>query len=274
MMIECTIDGKGPFVMAVGYGLVRQRDHAGNGAAHRRDRRRERDHVRGGRGNGQERQRETRIARDRFAHVSQSRCVGYRSHRDSNEAEVPALRRHRRVSDPETVRNVRRRRCGNDLVRDPFAGSAGRRRGDDDGVYGDAAENCREDRRHRHDRHRRHRRPVVAHALRAVRKGARLLRAVPVASPTSSLGTASAARSTATSSPSRRSTCSARISRTSSTRASRQTAGAFTSTEDGGSIGEGVLKRFNMVYDYPNGRMVAWPSKYRNEPDAFVAPPA
>ena len=57
------------------------------------------------------------------------------------------------------------------------------------------------------------------------------------------------------------------------TRASRQTAGAFTSTEDGGSIGEGVLKRFNVVYDYPNGRMVAWPSKYRNEPDAFVAPP-
>jgi Aspartyl protease len=57
-------------------------------------------------------------------------------------------------------------------------------------------------------------------------------------------------------------------------RASRQTAGAFTSTEDGGSIGEGVLKRFNVVYDYPNGRIVAWPSKYRNEPDAFVAPPA
>jgi hypothetical protein len=55
-------------------------------------------------------------------------------------------------------------------------------------------------------------------------------------------------------------------------RASRQTAGAFTSTEDGGSIGEGVLKRFNIVYDYPSGRMVAWPSKYRSGPDAFVAP--
>jgi hypothetical protein len=57
-------------------------------------------------------------------------------------------------------------------------------------------------------------------------------------------------------------------------RASRQTAGAFTSAEDGGSIGEGVLKRFNIVYDYPNGRMIAWPSKQRNVPDAFVAPPS
>jgi hypothetical protein len=56
-------------------------------------------------------------------------------------------------------------------------------------------------------------------------------------------------------------------------RASRQSAGAFTSTEDGGSIGEGVLKRFNVIYDYPNGRMIAWPSTYRMTPDAFVAPP-
>ena len=57
------------------------------------------------------------------------------------------------------------------------------------------------------------------------------------------------------------------------TRASRQSAGAFTSTDDGGSIGEGVLKRFNIIYDYPNGRMIAWPSNQRNVPDAFVAPP-
>jgi hypothetical protein len=57
------------------------------------------------------------------------------------------------------------------------------------------------------------------------------------------------------------------------TRASRQSAGAFTSTDDGGSIGEGVLKRFNIIYDYPNGRMIAWPSNQRNMPDAFVAPP-
>ncbi len=58
------------------------------------------------------------------------------------------------------------------------------------------------------------------------------------------------------------------------TRASRQSAGAFTSTEDGGSIGEGVLKRFNIIYDYPNGRMIAWPSNQRNVPDTFVAPPS
>jgi predicted aspartyl protease len=57
-------------------------------------------------------------------------------------------------------------------------------------------------------------------------------------------------------------------------RTSRQTAGAFTSSEQGGSIGEGVLKRFNIVYDYPHQRIVAWPSKYRNVPDAFVAPPS
>jgi hypothetical protein len=57
------------------------------------------------------------------------------------------------------------------------------------------------------------------------------------------------------------------------TRASRQSAGAFTSTEDGGSIGEGILKRFNIIYDYPNGRMIAWPSKQRNVTDRFVAPP-
>jgi hypothetical protein len=57
------------------------------------------------------------------------------------------------------------------------------------------------------------------------------------------------------------------------TRASRQSAGAFTSAADGGSIGEGVLKRFNIVYDYPHGKMIAWPSKYRATPDAFVAPP-
>jgi predicted aspartyl protease len=56
-------------------------------------------------------------------------------------------------------------------------------------------------------------------------------------------------------------------------RASRQSAGAFTSAEDGGSIGEGVLKRFNIIYDYPNGRMIAWPSNQRNVPDTFVVPP-
>jgi hypothetical protein len=54
-------------------------------------------------------------------------------------------------------------------------------------------------------------------------------------------------------------------------RASRQTGGAFaTSTADAGSIGEGVLKRFNIVYDYPHDRMIAWPSRYYDVPDTFV----
>jgi predicted aspartyl protease len=55
-------------------------------------------------------------------------------------------------------------------------------------------------------------------------------------------------------------------------RASRQTAGAFNSTDDGGSVGEGVLKRFNIIYDYPHARMIAWPSRYRSVPDRFVPP--
>jgi uncharacterized protein len=58
-------------------------------------------------------------------------------------------------------------------------------------------------------------------------------------------------------------------------RASRQTGGIFaTSTSDAGSIGEGVLKRFNIVYDYPHGRMIAWPSRYYSVPDRFVPPHA
>jgi hypothetical protein len=56
------------------------------------------------------------------------------------------------------------------------------------------------------------------------------------------------------------------------TRASRQTRGVFATTGDGGSIGTGMLKRFNVVYDYPDRTIVAWPSKYFNAPDAFVPP--
>ena len=58
------------------------------------------------------------------------------------------------------------------------------------------------------------------------------------------------------------------------TRASRQTGGVFTSTADSASIGTGVLKRFNIVYDYPHDRIIAWPSKYFDVPDAFVPPGA
>ena len=56
------------------------------------------------------------------------------------------------------------------------------------------------------------------------------------------------------------------------TRASRQTGGGFASADQGGSIGTGVLRRFNVVYDYPHETIVAWPSKYFHAPDAFVPP--
>lgn len=55
-------------------------------------------------------------------------------------------------------------------------------------------------------------------------------------------------------------------------RASRQKGGAFASAGNGGSIGTGVLKRFNVVYDYSHGTIVAWRSKYFGARDAFVAP--
>lgn len=58
------------------------------------------------------------------------------------------------------------------------------------------------------------------------------------------------------------------------TRASRQSAGVFASGADGGSIGTGILKRFNIVYDYPHHTIVAWPSKYFAASDAFVPPGA
>jgi hypothetical protein len=57
------------------------------------------------------------------------------------------------------------------------------------------------------------------------------------------------------------------------TRASRQTGGVFASSFGGGSIGTGILKRFNMVFDYQDGEIVAWPSKYFTTPDTFKPPP-
>jgi len=56
------------------------------------------------------------------------------------------------------------------------------------------------------------------------------------------------------------------------TRASRQKAGVFASSEEGGSVGTGVLKRFNIVYDYPRHAIIAWPSKYFTKPDVFKQP--
>ena len=57
------------------------------------------------------------------------------------------------------------------------------------------------------------------------------------------------------------------------TRASRQTGGVFTGSQQGGSVGEGVLKKFDIVYDYPRKRIIAWPNKYFATPDRFVPPP-
>ena len=57
------------------------------------------------------------------------------------------------------------------------------------------------------------------------------------------------------------------------TRASRQTGGVFTGSQQGGSVGEGVLKRFNIVYDYPDKQIIAWPNKNFDATDRFIPPP-
>ena len=56
------------------------------------------------------------------------------------------------------------------------------------------------------------------------------------------------------------------------TRASRQTGGVFTSADQGGSVGTGILKRFNIVCDYADKRIIAWPSKYFRSSDRFNPP--
>lgn len=53
------------------------------------------------------------------------------------------------------------------------------------------------------------------------------------------------------------------------TRASRDRGGAFASGPDDASIGNGVLKRFNIVYDYPDREIFAWPSHFFGDPDRF-----
>jgi hypothetical protein len=57
------------------------------------------------------------------------------------------------------------------------------------------------------------------------------------------------------------------------TRASRQTGGVFTGSQQGGSVGEGVLKKFDIVYDYPRKQIIAWPNKDFTTPDRFVPLP-
>jgi len=57
------------------------------------------------------------------------------------------------------------------------------------------------------------------------------------------------------------------------TRASRQAGGVFTGSQQGGSVGEGVLKRFNIIYDYPRKQIIAWANKNFSSSDRFVPPP-
>jgi predicted aspartyl protease len=56
------------------------------------------------------------------------------------------------------------------------------------------------------------------------------------------------------------------------TRASRDKGGAFANAAEDASVGMGLLKRFNIVYDYPRNRLYAWPSHYYRVPDTFRPP--
>lgn len=53
------------------------------------------------------------------------------------------------------------------------------------------------------------------------------------------------------------------------TRASRQTGGFFASNAASGSIGGGVLRRFNIVYDYPHRTLYVWKSSSFALPDGY-----
>jgi predicted aspartyl protease len=54
------------------------------------------------------------------------------------------------------------------------------------------------------------------------------------------------------------------------TRASRDRGGVFAFGRDDASIGNGLLKRFNIVYDYPDGKMIAWPSRFYAPSDRYA----
>ena len=52
-------------------------------------------------------------------------------------------------------------------------------------------------------------------------------------------------------------------------RASRQTGGVFATANQAGSVGGGILRRFNVIYDYPAQRIFAWPSKVFSQADPY-----
>ncbi|MBV9700934.1 MAG: clan AA aspartic protease [Candidatus Eremiobacteraeota bacterium] len=54
------------------------------------------------------------------------------------------------------------------------------------------------------------------------------------------------------------------------TRLPRDRAGAFATGSDAASIGTGLLKRFNIVYDYPARTIYAWPSHFFAEKDRYA----
>jgi predicted aspartyl protease len=56
------------------------------------------------------------------------------------------------------------------------------------------------------------------------------------------------------------------------TRASRDRGGVFATASEAGSIGGGILRRFNVVYDYPAQRMIVWPSRDFSVTDRYVPP--
>lgn len=53
------------------------------------------------------------------------------------------------------------------------------------------------------------------------------------------------------------------------TRASRDRGGIFALGPQDASIGTGLLKRFNIIYDYPDKAILAWPSRLVNAPDEY-----
>jgi hypothetical protein len=53
------------------------------------------------------------------------------------------------------------------------------------------------------------------------------------------------------------------------TRASRDRGGVFAVAAQAASIGTGLLKRFNVVFDYPEKRIFAWHSRFFGEPDEY-----
>jgi hypothetical protein len=53
------------------------------------------------------------------------------------------------------------------------------------------------------------------------------------------------------------------------TRASLDKGGAFAFAPQAASIGIGLLRRFNIVYDYPDKLLFAWPSRFFGEPDVY-----